>query len=238
MSHASLFVQNVMNKNWNMIKVVFEFHNMPFFLKQYVYKFLCLLERSRIMIIITSITSLLCEMWLKSLANSCTLVSCGFSASTICQQLSVLLQRLWPFFIMAWSHIIHVILSHKCMTKHCYIFVGQIIKWCQRSRVKVSQIPFQSSLLISQIWNVALTAFWGTLWGKILVAHITFTFCSFHCWCSVRSIEIEEVIPKGGVYVQSDGEHLGFLPTECSVLPAAINIFSWHWALLSSSWIK
>ncbi|XP_020096134.1 sphingoid long-chain bases kinase 2, mitochondrial isoform X1 [Ananas comosus] len=43
---------------------------------------------------------------------------------------------------------------------------------------------------------------------------------------SVRSIEIEEVIPKGGVYVQSDGEHLGFLPTECSVLPAAINIFS------------
>lgn len=111
-------------------------------------------------------------------------------------------------------------------------------QWSQCSHGKVSQIPFQSTLLISQIWNVALSAFWGTLWGKILVAHITFTFCSFHCWCSVKSIEIEEVIPKGGVYVQSDGEHLGFLPTECSVLPAAINIFSWHWALLSSGWIK
>ncbi|XP_072984103.1 sphingoid long-chain bases kinase 2, mitochondrial [Typha latifolia] len=43
---------------------------------------------------------------------------------------------------------------------------------------------------------------------------------------SVKSIEVVEEVCKGDVYVQSDGEHLGFLPTKCSILPAAINLFN------------
>ncbi|KAK9147409.1 hypothetical protein Scep_006166 [Stephania cephalantha] len=40
----------------------------------------------------------------------------------------------------------------------------------------------------------------------------------------VQSIEVEEVEDSGSVYVQSDGEHLGFLPRKFSILPAAIEM--------------
>lgn len=43
---------------------------------------------------------------------------------------------------------------------------------------------------------------------------------------SVKSIEVAEETCRGDIYVQSDGEHLGFLPIKCSILPAAINFFS------------
>ncbi|XP_038974625.1 sphingoid long-chain bases kinase 2, mitochondrial-like isoform X1 [Phoenix dactylifera] len=43
---------------------------------------------------------------------------------------------------------------------------------------------------------------------------------------SVKSIEVAEEMCRDDIYVQSDGEHLGFLPTKCSILPAAINFFS------------
>lgn len=43
--------------------------------------------------------------------------------------------------------------------------------------------------------------------------------------CSVKSIEVVEEMSKGDIYIQSDGEHLGFLPANCSILPAAINFF-------------
>ncbi|KAJ3682055.1 hypothetical protein LUZ60_014628 [Juncus effusus] len=42
---------------------------------------------------------------------------------------------------------------------------------------------------------------------------------------SVKSIEIMEEIKKGDIYVQSDGEHWGFLPTKISILPSAIDFF-------------
>lgn len=42
---------------------------------------------------------------------------------------------------------------------------------------------------------------------------------------SVKSIDIAEVTSRGDIYVQSDGEHLGFLPIKCSILPAAIEFF-------------
>lgn len=45
-------------------------------------------------------------------------------------------------------------------------------------------------------------------------------------WCSVKSIEVMEVTPTGLTYVQSDGEHFGFLPAKFFVLPAAIEFFS------------
>ncbi|XP_033146820.1 sphingoid long-chain bases kinase 2, mitochondrial isoform X1 [Brassica rapa] len=41
---------------------------------------------------------------------------------------------------------------------------------------------------------------------------------------SVQSIEIEEVSESGSIYVQSDGEHLGFLPRKFQVLPGAIDM--------------
>ncbi|KAK2967318.1 hypothetical protein RJ640_006184 [Escallonia rubra] len=41
---------------------------------------------------------------------------------------------------------------------------------------------------------------------------------------SVHSIEVEEVAGSGSVYVQSDGEHLGFLPRKFCILPAAIEM--------------
>ncbi|XP_020234760.1 sphingoid long-chain bases kinase 2, mitochondrial [Cajanus cajan] len=41
---------------------------------------------------------------------------------------------------------------------------------------------------------------------------------------SVLSIEVEDISGKGGIYIQSDGEHLGFLPKKISVLPAAIEM--------------
>ncbi|CAJ2633346.1 unnamed protein product [Trifolium pratense] len=40
----------------------------------------------------------------------------------------------------------------------------------------------------------------------------------------VLSIEVEDISGKGGIYIQSDGEHLGFLPKKISVLPAAIEM--------------
>ncbi|KAF3581153.1 hypothetical protein DY000_02028840 [Brassica cretica] len=43
---------------------------------------------------------------------------------------------------------------------------------------------------------------------------------------SVQSIEIEEISESGSVYVQSDGEHLGFLPRKFQVLPGAIDMIS------------
>lgn len=43
---------------------------------------------------------------------------------------------------------------------------------------------------------------------------------------SVKSIEIAEVRSRGDIYVQSDGEYFGFLPTKCSILPAAIEFFT------------
>ncbi|KAL5143745.1 Sphingoid long-chain bases kinase 2, mitochondrial [Glycine soja] len=41
---------------------------------------------------------------------------------------------------------------------------------------------------------------------------------------SVLSIEVEDISGKGGIYIQSDGEHLGFLPKKISVVPAAIEM--------------
>lgn len=42
---------------------------------------------------------------------------------------------------------------------------------------------------------------------------------------SVKSIEIAMLEGSGNIYVQSDGEHLGFLPVRCSILPAVIDFF-------------
>ncbi|RHN47047.1 putative diacylglycerol kinase (ATP) [Medicago truncatula] len=41
---------------------------------------------------------------------------------------------------------------------------------------------------------------------------------------SVHSIEVEDISGQGGIYIQSDGEHLGFLPKKISVLPAAVEM--------------
>lgn len=41
---------------------------------------------------------------------------------------------------------------------------------------------------------------------------------------SVQSIEVEEIEGNNGVYVQSDGEYLGFLPRKFQILPAAIEM--------------
>ncbi|KAK2650214.1 hypothetical protein Ddye_017703 [Dipteronia dyeriana] len=41
---------------------------------------------------------------------------------------------------------------------------------------------------------------------------------------SVHSIEVEDVSGSGNIFVQSDGEYLGFLPRKFSVLPAAIEL--------------
>lgn len=41
---------------------------------------------------------------------------------------------------------------------------------------------------------------------------------------SVHSIEVEDISGGSSIYVQSDGEHLGFLPRKLCVLPAAIEM--------------
>ncbi|GER45225.1 diacylglycerol kinase family protein [Striga asiatica] len=41
---------------------------------------------------------------------------------------------------------------------------------------------------------------------------------------SVSSIEIEEVVSSNSIFVQSDGEYLGFLPKKFSILPGAIEM--------------
>jgi diacylglycerol kinase family enzyme len=46
-----------------------------------------------------------------------------------------------------------------------------------------------------------------------------------YCYCRVESIEVVEVVANGDVFVQSDGEHFGFLPTKFSVLPGAVDFF-------------
>lgn len=42
--------------------------------------------------------------------------------------------------------------------------------------------------------------------------------------CSVFSIEVEDISGSGSIYVQSDGEHLGFLPRKFCILPSAIQM--------------
>ncbi|XP_010544765.1 PREDICTED: sphingoid long-chain bases kinase 2, mitochondrial isoform X2 [Tarenaya hassleriana] len=41
---------------------------------------------------------------------------------------------------------------------------------------------------------------------------------------SVQSIEVEEIKDSGSIYVQSDGEHLGFLPRKFCVMPGIIEM--------------
>ncbi|KAJ6955419.1 hypothetical protein NC652_006743 [Populus alba x Populus x berolinensis] len=41
---------------------------------------------------------------------------------------------------------------------------------------------------------------------------------------SVFSIEVEDISGSGSIYVQSDGEHLGFLPRKFGILPSAIEM--------------
>ncbi|KAF9687849.1 hypothetical protein SADUNF_Sadunf02G0135900 [Salix dunnii] len=41
---------------------------------------------------------------------------------------------------------------------------------------------------------------------------------------SVISIEVEDISGRGSIYVQSDGEHLGFLPRKFCILPSAIEM--------------
>ncbi|KAL3517206.1 hypothetical protein ACH5RR_024108 [Cinchona calisaya] len=41
---------------------------------------------------------------------------------------------------------------------------------------------------------------------------------------SVQSIEVEEIVPSDSIYVQSDGEFLGFLPRKFCILPGAIEM--------------
>ncbi|GJX45515.1 sphingoid long-chain bases kinase 2, mitochondrial [Tanacetum coccineum] len=41
---------------------------------------------------------------------------------------------------------------------------------------------------------------------------------------SAFSIEVEEVVGTDSIYIQSDGEHLGFLPRKFSILPGAISM--------------
>ncbi|KAM5555461.1 hypothetical protein ABKV19_023404 [Rosa sericea] len=41
---------------------------------------------------------------------------------------------------------------------------------------------------------------------------------------SVHSIEEEEISGSGSIYVQSDGEHLGFLPRKFCILPSAVEM--------------
>lgn len=41
---------------------------------------------------------------------------------------------------------------------------------------------------------------------------------------SVQSIEVEEIVGSGSIYVQSDGEHLGFLPRKFCILPGIIEM--------------
>lgn len=41
---------------------------------------------------------------------------------------------------------------------------------------------------------------------------------------SVHSIEVEDISGSGSIYVQSDGEHLGFLPRKFCILPSAVEM--------------
>ncbi|KAG9455276.1 hypothetical protein H6P81_008180 [Aristolochia fimbriata] len=43
---------------------------------------------------------------------------------------------------------------------------------------------------------------------------------------SVQSVEVEEIEFSDGIYVQSDGEHLGFLPMKFFILPGAIEMIT------------
>lgn len=45
----------------------------------------------------------------------------------------------------------------------------------------------------------------------------------FYC-CSVYTIEVDEISGSGNIFIQSDGEHLGFLPRKLSILPGAIEM--------------
>lgn len=60
--------------------------------------------------------------------------------------------------------------------------------------------------------------------GSVGLCHCGGTHPECFLYCSVLSIEVEDISGKGGIYIQSDGEHLGFLPKKISVVPAAIEM--------------
>jgi len=63
--------------------------------------------------------------------------------------------------------------------------------------------------------------------GSLGLDHCGGTHPECFLYCSVLSIEVEDISGKGGIYIQSDGEHLGFLPKKISVQPAAIEMILW-----------
>lgn len=65
--------------------------------------------------------------------------------------------------------------------------------------------------------------------NEVVILARLFKFCGYtHSECrlyrSVLSIEVEDISGTGGIYIQSDGEHLGFLPKKIRILPAAIEM--------------
>ena len=54
------------------------------------------------------------------------------------------------------------------------------------------------------------------------------TIEAFFFCCSVYTIEVDDISGSGSIFIQSDGEHLGFLPRKLSILPAAIEMICWH----------
>lgn len=91
-----------------------------------------------------------------------------------------------------------------------YICIG---KWKLKAKAKkVSKWAHRSNLSTA------------TRWGFSCVLS-SYSICSS---CSVHSIEVEEIAGSGSIYVQSDGEHLGFLPRKFCILPSAVEMICWH----------
>ncbi|XP_050947939.1 sphingoid long-chain bases kinase 2, mitochondrial isoform X2 [Cucumis melo] len=108
-----------------------------------------------------------------------------------------------------------------------YDFILNLHKIYNGTHLTVKNVTSKSSTSLKFIvwqWCSFLNQSFLLLPLGLFVCNATIISLSFCCSSSIRSIEVEEVSCSGSIYVQSDGEHLGFLPRKFHILPAAIEM--------------
>lgn len=89
--------------------------------------------------------------------------------------------------------------------------------------MKLHRLYNGTHLSVNNVLSRRYLFFHGQSKSKLnIIGSIPFT--SLFSKSSAFSIEVEEVVGTDSIYVQSDGEHLGFLPRKFSILPGAISM--------------
>lgn len=123
----------------------------------------------------------------------------------------------------------------KIFVKSLFTYLELVFKffdWFQCTRPWFDELSSKILIDINMLVSPSLEYI---SWQRYQHARLGMFICNYHQFMyffssSVGSIEVEEVCSSGSVYVQSDGEHLGFLPRKFHIVPAAIEMICWMWA--------